>query len=149
MIRQFRAEDAVPCCSVIHACLANDSSLSHRLREKFRIAETPDGMEERARLFYVAVYESEGGILGIAGLDMNEIRLLCVSPGSRRQGIGRALLEHLQSMVPGSIFPDIFVYSSIQGKDFYTSFGFLEKGTVSFDFGGETLLTWFMALPIR
>ncbi len=106
-------------------------------------------MEERARLFYVAVYESGNQILGVAGLDMNEIRLLCVSPGHRRSGIGRALLEHLQSMVPSILFPDVFVYSSLQGRDFYKACGFLEKGPVDFDYDGEKLPTFFMTFPIR
>ena len=106
-------------------------------------------MEERAKLFYLAVYETEGRILGIAGLDMNEIRLLFVSPGSRRRGIGRALFEHFRSMVPNIMFPDIFVYSSIQGISFYKACGFVERGPASFDFAGEQLQTIFMSLPIR
>ena len=149
MIRQFRPEDAAPCSSLIRSCLENDSSIPPALREKLRSAETPESMEERGRLFYVAVCESEGRVLGVAGLDLNEIRLLCISPEHRRQGIGRALLEHLEAMVPGILFPDIFVYSSVQGKDFYSSCGFEEKGQVSFDFGGEQLPTYFMTFPIR
>jgi N-acetylglutamate synthase-like GNAT family acetyltransferase len=106
-------------------------------------------MEERARLFYVAVYESAQQILGIAGLDMNEIRLLCVSPDNWRQGIGRALFEHIRGMVPGILFPDIFVYSSLQGRDFYRACHFVEKGPVDFNIGGDQLRTIFMSLPIR
>jgi len=106
-------------------------------------------MEERARLFYIAVYESEGEILGVAGLDMNEIRLLCTSPRHRRHGIARALLGHLEPMVPGFLFPDIFVYSSSQGREFYRACGFTERGQVRFDLGGEKLPTWFMTFPIR
>lgn len=149
MIRQFQAEDAESCCSMIRTSLAEDSSLSPGLREKFQAAETPAAMEERSKLFYVVVYESEGKILGVAGLDMNEIRLLCVSPESRRMGIGRALIGHLNAMVPGALFPDVFVYSSVEGRKFYSACGFLEKGMVRFDFGGEQILTYFMSLSIR
>ncbi len=106
-------------------------------------------MEERARLFYVAVYEAEGEIVGVAGLDMNEIRILCVSTRHRRSGIGRALLESIQSMVPGFLFPDVFVYSSIQGREFYRACGFIEKGPVAFDIGGEQMQTFFMSFPLR
>ena len=149
MIRQFRTEDALPCSALIHACMAEDSSISAVLREKLKSAETPESMAERARLFYVAVFETEKEILGVAGLDMNEIRLLCVMPGHRQHGIGRALLEHILTMVPSILFPDIFVYSSLQGKPFYRACGFLEKGPVNFDFGGEQLPTSFMTFPIR
>lgn len=149
MIRQFRPDDATDCCSLIHGCLAGDSALSTGLREKLIASETPQSMEERAKLFYVAVYESEGRILGVAGLDLNEIRILCVSPKHRRSGIGRLLLEFILSMVPGALFPDVFVYSSIQGRDFYRACGFVEKGFVSFDIGGEPMRTAFMTFPLR
>jgi N-acetylglutamate synthase-like GNAT family acetyltransferase len=149
MIRQFRPEDALPCCELIHACLAKDSSLSPGLREQLLSSETPQTMVERSRLFYVAIYESDDGILGIAGLDMNEIRLLFVSPEHRRSGIGRALLGFIHSMVPGILFQDIFVYSSLEGMEFYKNCGFIEKGPVNFEIGGELLRTIFMSLPLR
>jgi GNAT superfamily N-acetyltransferase len=148
MIRQFRPEDSIACCSLIQECLANDSSLSSGLREILQNSETPQGMEERARLFFVAVFESEGRILGIAGLELNEIRLLFVSPEHRRSGIGRALVEYIKSLVPNMLFSDIFVYSSIQGREFYGACGFKEKGPVIFDIGGEQLHTVFMAFPL-
>ena len=149
MIRQFQPEDAAACCALIHACLAADSSISPVLRERLLSSETPQSMVERAKLFYVAVYQSGGGISGVAGLDLNEIRLLCVSPERRRNGIGRLLLQHLQSMVPSLLFPDVFVYSSVQGREFYRACGFLEQGPVNFNFGCDELPTFFMTFPIR
>jgi N-acetylglutamate synthase-like GNAT family acetyltransferase len=148
MIRQFQPEDSTACCSLIQECLANDSSLSSGLREILRNSETPQSMEERARLFFTAVFESEGRILGIVGLELNEIRLLCVSPEHRRRGIGRTLVEYIKSLVPDLLFSDIFVYSSIQGSEFYSACGFKEKGRVIFDIGGEQLRTVFMTFPL-
>ena len=147
MIRQFRQQDAASCSRLIHASLEKDSSYSFALREKMRRLETPQAMTERARLFYVAVYESEDEILGVAGLDMNEIRLLFVSPEHRRLGIGRALLEHIKAMVPAFLFSDIFVYSSLQAAEFYRTCGFAESGPFPFDVGGEQLQTIFMTCP--
>jgi ribosomal protein S18 acetylase RimI-like enzyme len=106
-------------------------------------------MEERARLFYLAVYESESRITGLVGLDLNEIRLLYVSPEHQRSGIGRALLRHIATMAPRDLFKDLFVYSSIAAVDFYKSQGFIEKGPVSFDMGGEIMRTIFMTCPSR
>jgi N-acetylglutamate synthase-like GNAT family acetyltransferase len=113
------------------------------------VYETPKRMNERARLFYVAVYESESRISGVVGLDMNEIRLLGVSPDFQRQGIGRALVEHVKAMVPALLFPDVFVYSSLQAVEFYKACGFIEKGPFSFDIGGVLQRTIFMAFPLR
>jgi N-acetylglutamate synthase-like GNAT family acetyltransferase len=106
--------------------------------------ETPETMLERARLFYMAVYESENRILGIVGLDMNEIRLLYVSPESQRRGIGRMLLDHIRPLVPDTLFQDIFVYSSLQSVGFYKACSFKEKGPFHFDFDGKSIPTIFL-----
>ena len=105
-------------------------------------------MTEHAKHFYIAVYELEDRILGVAGLDLNEIRLLYVSPEYQRRGIGRMLLEHIRSMVPGILFADVFVYSSEQAVAFYKACGFVEKGPYAFDLEGEALRTVFMVFPI-
>ncbi len=145
MIRQFNPQDAPSCYNLIHNCISEDSSLSAAVRRKLLESETPQSMEERARFFYVAVHESESRITGLAGLDLNEIRLMYVSPEHRRSGIGRALLGHIAAMAPKAFFKDLFVYSSIAAVDFYRSQGFVAKGSVSFDIGGEIMRTMFMA----
>jgi GNAT superfamily N-acetyltransferase len=103
MIRQFQAADAEACSKLICDCLQNDLSLSPPLRQKMLEQETPEMMLKRAGLFYIAVYESEDRILGIAGIDMNEIRLLYVSPESQRRGIGRMLWDHIRPMAPSAL----------------------------------------------
>jgi N-acetylglutamate synthase-like GNAT family acetyltransferase len=148
MIRQFQSHDAPSCCRLIHACLENDSSITPTLRQKFRTMETPQSMVQRARLFYVAIFEEENQIVGIAGLDMNEIRILCVLPGRQKAGIGRALLDHIKAMTPGILFSDLFVYASLQSTRFYKACGFTEKGPFIFDIDGETLPTVFMTFSI-
>jgi GNAT superfamily N-acetyltransferase len=146
MIRQFQSRDARPCCRLIHVCLESDASLAPALRQKIRCMETPQSMIERARLYYIAIFEDENRVVGVAGLDMNEIRLLCVLPDRQRAGIGRALIDHIKAMVPGTLFSDIFVYSSLQAVGFYKACGFAEKGPCGIDIGGETLPTVFMSL---
>ena len=148
MIRLFRPEDASACCSIIRACLEADASYPSALRAKIRAGETAESMKQRAELFYIAVYEEENRILGFAGLDMNEIRLLYVAPDSQHRGIGRSLLEHVKTMVPGAVFPEIFVYSTIGAAGFYGACGFIDKGPFVFDLGGESLPTVFMMLTL-
>ncbi|MBN1566480.1 MAG: GNAT family N-acetyltransferase [Acidobacteria bacterium] len=149
MIRPFQSGDAESCCALIHACLERDPSYPSPLLQKIRDAETLESMKDRAGLFYIAVYESDDRIMGVAGLDMNEIRLLYVSPEYQDQGIGRMLLEHIKSMVPPALFSDIFVYSSRQAAGFYRACGFADKGPCAFEICGEILQTVFMALPLH
>lgn len=148
MIQPFQPRDAESCIRIIHACLASDPSYPAFLRQKLRYTETAQSMIERARLFYVAVYRLDDQVAGVAGLDLNEIRLLYVAPERRRLGIGRSLLEHMKAMVPGTLFCDIFVYASPQAVDFYASCGFIDRGPYVFDIAGESLQTIFMTSPI-
>ncbi len=144
MIRQFRSEDAEPCSSMLCACLRNDSNLSPSLREGLLRAESPGKMLERADLYYIAVFDEAGEVLGFGGLELNEIRLLYVAPEHQRKGIGRAILDHLESMVPSGLFSDIFVYSTLSSTDFYCACGYTGRGEYSFECGGEILRTVFM-----
>ncbi len=149
MIRQFEPGDAAACCALVRGCVARDPSISASLKEKLSQAESPEGMVERAGLFYLAVYDFNGSILGVGGVELNEIRLLYVAPEHRGEGIGKALLDHLASMVPSTPFADIFVYSTPSAVGFYRAHGFRENGEFVFDFGGEPLTTVFMTRPTR
>jgi GNAT superfamily N-acetyltransferase len=149
MIRQFEPADANACCEVVHACLALDSQLSQALYSTLRTIASPQAMRRRSTLFYIAVYESSNGVVGVAGLDMNEVRLLYVSPEHQSQGIGGALLDHLAAMVPSSMFADIFVYSTPAAAGFYSRRGFKAMGEYTFDLNGEQLQTIFMIKLLR
>ncbi len=149
MIRQFRVEDAQFCSDLIQACILHDPQASANLREKLLRAESPDAMVVRARSFYIAVYEGDKGILGVGGLDLNEVRLRYVSPNHQGKGIGSELLAYLESMVPPSLFADVFVYSTFSAVDFYRSHGFTPGGEFVFDFEGEQLTTVFMTKSLR
>lgn len=147
VIRQFEAGDAASCCGLIQDCIRQDRLLGPELRRALLESESPETMRRRAASFYLAVYESDGETLGIGGVEMNEIRLLFVSPEHQREGIGRSLLKHLEAMVPAALFNDIFVYSTPAAEPFYRKHGYAERGSHSFDVAGEPLETVFMVKP--
>jgi GNAT superfamily N-acetyltransferase len=149
MIRQFQPDDARPCSSVIRSCIENDAGLEPDVRQHLLRRESPESIAHRALLYYVAVYVSEFGIVGLGGVDMNEIRLLSVTPAFQRAGIGSTLLRHLEEMVPPALFPDIFVYSAPTAVGFYRAHGFLAQGDFPFEVEDLTLPTVFMTKPLR
>jgi N-acetylglutamate synthase-like GNAT family acetyltransferase len=144
MIRQFRPEDAEACSNLIQACIRIEAGLSESLRARLLEAETPQAMLDRARMYYVAVFESDAGVTGVGAVDMNEIRLLYVAPQHQHHGMGRSLLAHLESMIPSALFPDVFLYSSPVAISFYQAHGFLPRGLHPFMIEGEELTTVFM-----
>ncbi len=149
MIRPFQPDDAQACTAIIRACILEDPGLSPPLREKLLELETPAAILERAQLYYLAVHESDGSVSGLGGLDLNEIRILFVSPGHRHGGIGRALVAHFETMVPPALFKDIFVYSTPGSAGFYRALGFQEQGPAVFFICGIPMETVFMNRLVR
>jgi GNAT superfamily N-acetyltransferase len=145
VIRAIDAGDASRCCELVRACIRRDPSIPGDLREFLLAAETPQTMAERARLFYVAVLESDGSVSGLGGLDLNEIRILCVAPERQGRGLGRRLLRHLEGMVPPFLFKETFVYASLSAAGFYQLHGYQPRGEHLFHIGGRELRTMFMA----
>jgi GNAT superfamily N-acetyltransferase len=143
-IRPIRPEDAVPCWQIVRDCLEQDISISGELRRELLARESPASMIERARRFYVEVFEGAEGIVGIGGIDLNEIRILCVAPALQGRGIGRQLLRHLEGMVPPALFREIFVYASPGAVGFYRSAGYGARGEHVFPIAGHGLNTIFM-----
>jgi GNAT superfamily N-acetyltransferase len=149
MIRQFRAEDAEACCELVRACIRYDLELPETERLALLQAESPQNMRERGNLFYLAVYELESTVVGLGGLDMNEVRMLFVSPAYQRRGIGKEILEFLEGMVPPALFREVFVYSALSAASFYRARGYSEQGEHYFDWYGQRLTTVFMTKKIQ
>jgi len=143
-IRPIRPEDAAPCCQIVRECLERDRSISGELRRELLARESPESILERARLFYVEVFEQTEGIVGMGGIDLNEIRILCVAPSCQGRGIGRKLLQHLEGMVPPALFKEIFVYASPEAAGFYRSGGYQARGEHVFPVAGHGMNTIFM-----
>jgi len=142
--RQFRPEDARSCCEILRANIEIDAGCPPDLRKALLTAEVPDLMLERAAHCYVAVCENDLGVAGVGGLDLNEIRFLAVSPSCQRVGVGRLILEHLESLVPPALFKDIFVYASPDAEGFYRACGFHAGGGEMLEVHGHAVQTIFM-----
>ena len=148
MIRAFRNEDLQACVDLIVGCLGLDASLAPSTRARFGHSDLFRLIQQSAVLFHLVVYEHEGQIAGIGGVDLNEIRLLYVTPELQGRGIGRTLLNHLEEMVPSALFTNIFLYSTPGAEGFYKSRGYESRGEVCFEIKGETLPTIFMSKPL-
>ncbi len=142
--RQFRPEDACACSGIICANIEADCTLPHELRKSLYARVTPSRIAERASLYYIVVCESTLEIVGVGGLELNEIRLLAVAPVHQGRGFGRLLLEYLESMVPPALFGEIFVYSAPVAEGFYLACGYVSGGEHIMEVDGYPVPTTFM-----
>lgn len=143
-IRQFQPGDAAVCSQILRSCIELDQHLPAASKHELLRIETPELMCERASLFYLAAYLSGDAVVAVGGVDLNEIRLLYVAPSRWRQGIGGALLAHLESWVPPALFGDIFVYAAPGAVEFYRAHGYRSGGEHVFVVGNESVPTIFM-----
>jgi GNAT superfamily N-acetyltransferase len=144
LIRQFQSQDAVVCCQIVRSCAELDPQMPPAGKLEILRTETPELMCERASCFYVAVLVSGDEVTAIGGVELNEVRLLYVSPAWWRQGMGRSLLTHLESWVPPALFSDIFVYATPGAVQFYRAHGYQPRGEQVFVTGSGSVPTVFM-----
>jgi ribosomal-protein-alanine N-acetyltransferase len=114
-VRRGESED-LPAIAAIQAASPEAAQWDVRdyLGYEFRVAAGPPGPQ---------------GFLVARRLDENECELLnlAVAPGSRRQGVGRALVNWLISAFPGAVLLEVRE-SNRNARDFYKQLGFQEIG---------------------
>lgn len=87
---------------------------------------------------YVAVAESDGRIVGVGGVHLDEARLLgvFVHPDRGGEGIGRALLGDVESRAREAGLDAVTVFGALNAAGFYEACGFERVGRASGGAGG-------------
>jgi GNAT superfamily N-acetyltransferase len=85
---------------------------------------------------FVVVAEQDAAVRGVGLIDTSRnVRLCYVEPGFQRRGIGRALLQSLESHAVRSGFADVRLGSSVGAREFYERHGYLSSGPPERVFG--------------
>ena len=146
IVREATPEDA-PALHALGAELA-DALGDRRPRHGAVRARLLELLEEpRAR---VLVAEDEGGVVGAASLWIKpdlahgdkvvEVPMLVVSGEARRQGVGKLLVEEIQSIVAAenaALIELIATRNNDVARAFYRALGFVETDHVSLEFIGD------------
>jgi len=146
IVREATAADA----RTLHALAQElaDALGDHRPRPEMVRTRLLELLEEpRAR---VLVAEDKGGVVGAASLWIKpdlahgdkvvEVPMLVVSGEARRQGIGKLLVEEIQSIVAAenaAIIELIATRNNDVARAFYRALGFVETDHVALEFVGD------------
>jgi|GEM_PF-704534 len=113
------------------------------------VAEATPGREESvpAQLRSVAFHEDEAVVgFGDVRFDPPEylsepadggVRAVYVDPAAARQGVGAAILEHLESVAREEGLDSLGLLASINARGFYERHGYQVLDARTFEFGGE------------
>ncbi|WP_435361045.1 GNAT family N-acetyltransferase [Haloarchaeobius sp. DFWS5] len=101
---------------------------------------------EEDEYLVVAEFDDELAGYGHLRLEDGEVRAVYVSPDFARRGVGRALLDHLESIARADGHVDCYLYASLNAVPFYEQAGWsvVDEETVETSGDGVTA-----ALPVR
>jgi ribosomal protein S18 acetylase RimI-like enzyme len=146
-IREATVEDAEEIHALAGALAGTVGDSTPRFEDvRARLSELLE--EPRAR---VLVAEGEGGAAAGAasfwikpdlahGDTVFEVPMLVVAEGSRRKGIGRALMEEIRRLAAGSgasVIELVATPNNVPAREFYRSLGFVETDHIALEFVGE------------
>lgn len=105
-----------------------------------RIANNPSHFLEGRELDEYFVAEIDHHILGVIGLEKNEITALYVDPKHQRHGVGKLLYKKIREIVTRRKIKELTVKSTLVAVPVYEKFGFkiveriwaVEEGRKSF-----------------
>lgn len=127
-IRAARLDDADAICAVHRASILGICSSRYSERE---IAAwigllTPDKYLEPLRTLVMFVAESGGEVVGFGQLNpgLSLVQAVYVHPGSARNGVGRALLEHLEEAARQQGMTHLALDATLNAESFYERAGY-------------------------
>ncbi len=145
-VREATAEDAEAIHSLTGELAATVGDSPPRFEDVHaRLVELLE--EPRAR---VLVAEDEGAVVGVASLWIKpdlahgdtviEVPTLVVAEGSRREGVGKLLMEEVQSLGAengANLIELVATTQNVAAREFYRALGFVETDHATLEFVGD------------
>lgn len=125
-IRTFEEDDAVPVADMILRALDDFVASGYSEEEKRHASErySLENLIKKAKEYPMFVAIHERTLVGVVGLQGNRIRGLFVEPAIQRQGIGKALVAHVEAIAIRTHLGRLIVYSSLGAVSFYEKIGY-------------------------
>ena len=126
MIRTFIDDDSDILSSIILKNLnsAKDKQFSPELIERLKHRSTPAAIHKLAKDETVFVAEVDRKVVGMACLSSNRISMVFTDLGLQRKGIGRALVEKVESKIAQAGYEYLEVNATDIDRAFYKKLGF-------------------------
>ncbi len=124
-IRGFREEDEVACAEVAKQAIESDKKLSTKQLTWLIEHETKENFLARSKSFdALLVYQENGRIVGVTGLNKGELRSLYVLPEFQQKGIGTKLLKAVEQKASQKGYTELSLEANPSAKPFYERLGY-------------------------
>lgn len=98
---------------------------------------TPNGVLEQAKSQEIVIAEESDEVVGLVGIEKNEVKSLFVKIGNQKKGLGTKLLKLAEDKILLVGFKTIRVLSGQHSIKFYEKMGYINTGNI-FANGEET-----------
>jgi GNAT superfamily N-acetyltransferase len=140
-VRQLRAEDFPAISDLIRNTLLVSNLPDYDLQAILELSASFSQAEIRAladrREFFV--YEEEGRLEGVIGLEGTGVYDFFVAPDRQGRGVGRALLAFVEELARRRGIEELHLSSSLTAVGFYERLGYRKTGAESHGRFGRTL----------
>lgn len=144
-IRAFGPADAGVVSALVQRCLreVNSRDYPETIIDKMCAHFTPDRFNALAenRDVYVA---DRDGVVGTVSREGNKVFTMFVDPDAAGMGVGRVLMEHIESLAVSEGHDHMETGASITGHGFYLRLGYTDIRESETDFG----FNWIMHKPL-
>jgi GNAT superfamily N-acetyltransferase len=141
-IRKFKKEDATLVSEVIWTALDINNSKDYGqdvlLTMKKEYTSKHICLLSKSRIFLVAEYG--GKITGVGGIEEDFICSVFVDPKKQGKGIGRLIMNALESIAKKKKYDLVFLHSSLTAESFYAKIGYCFEKRVVDPLYGENIM---------
>jgi GNAT superfamily N-acetyltransferase len=146
-VRPFRSADAPRVAEIVHRCLREVNSRDYPadIIDRMCAHFTAERFIElsRYRLAYVAVDHGIGEderVVGTVSRDGNRVYSMFVDPVLAGRGIGRRLMQHIETLAADDGFDHMETGASLTAHGFYLKLGYTDVRETETEFGFNHIL---------
>jgi GNAT superfamily N-acetyltransferase len=134
-LRAFELTDAARCCEIIHACLPTMSGLNPAARQFVAAKTIPLALAHEVQQMFTLVCEHQGVVVGMRGLDRNEIKRMYVHLDAHGHGKGTAILHALEAEAKRRCLPSLRAQAAPTAVAFYAKWGYVSMNSECWQLG--------------
>jgi GNAT superfamily N-acetyltransferase len=124
IIRFLTPDDLPRCREIALACLDRIGGVNEAMREVLRERARSDRFSSYLQEIYTVLYEEEGRVLGLGGLDDDEIKRMYTDPAFQGRGVGATIFRALETEAWRQGVRELIVDSYTSAEGFYLKMGF-------------------------
>ncbi len=141
-IRRFKLEDAQRVSEIIWAALETNNSKDYEEQVLLTMKQVYTSEKicllSKSRVFIVA--EEAGNIIGVGGIEGNLISSVFVDPKEQGIGIGKCIMEALESNAKEENHEVVLLHSSLTAESFYANIAYSVERRIDDPVYGENIL---------